>query len=408
MVTRSSFSSSMSSRSSRSCAPSSDSSGPRTPRRNPTQLSGAHPSRRGPMGAGPARTQGFQHPFRWGGRACPREDRAPCVCWWSRTRSGWRRRSGAGSSATASRSTSPWTATDGLWMARENEYDAIVLDLMLPGMNGFQVCRRLREAEVWTPILVLTAKDGELDEAEALDTGADGYLTKPFSHVVLVAHLRALVRRATPARPSTLVAGDLRIDPSSRRCWRGEDEVALTAREFSVLEYLARHPGDVLSKRDILDARLGRRLPRAIPTSSRCTSATCAARSTSRSAASPSRPCGARGTGSGCKAAEVRRLGSVRVRTTIGATVVVGLALLVGAFALDRRAAPQPHQQRGHDRRAASRGRGRPARGRTGGGQPPRRRGRGVGGAGGGPGRRGGRGEQQRRRSPAPHRRRVR
>jgi len=142
--------------------------------------------------------------------------------------------------------------TDGLWMARENDYDAIVLDLMLPGMNGFQVCRCLREAEVWTPILVLTAKDGELDEAEALDTGADGYLTKPFSHVVLVAHIRALVRRGTPARPSALVVGDLRIDPSSRRCWRGETEVVLTAREFAVLEHLARHPGDVLSKRDIL------------------------------------------------------------------------------------------------------------------------------------------------------------
>ena len=92
--------------------------------------------------------------------------------------------------------------TDGLWMAQENAYDAIVLDLMLPGVNGFQVCRRLREAEVWTPILVLTAKDGELDEAEALDTGADGYLTKPFSHVVLVAHIRALLRRGAPARPA--------------------------------------------------------------------------------------------------------------------------------------------------------------------------------------------------------------
>jgi two-component system, OmpR family, response regulator len=143
--------------------------------------------------------------------------------------------------------------TDGLWMAQENDYDAIVLDLMLPGMNGFQVCRRLREAEVWTPILVLTAKEGDLDEAEALDTGADGYLTKPFSHVVLVAHIRALVRRGTPARPAMLVAGDLRIDPSSRRCWRGDVEVTLTAREFAVLEHLARHAGDVVSKRDILD-----------------------------------------------------------------------------------------------------------------------------------------------------------
>jgi two-component system OmpR family response regulator len=143
--------------------------------------------------------------------------------------------------------------TDGLWMAQENAYDAIVLDLMLPGVNGFQICRRLREADVWTPILVLTAKEGELDEAEALDTGADAYLTKPFSHVVLVAHLRALLRRGARARPAMLVAGDLRLDPSSRRCWRGDEEIALTAREFSVLEYLARQAGDVVSKRDILD-----------------------------------------------------------------------------------------------------------------------------------------------------------
>jgi DNA-binding response OmpR family regulator len=143
--------------------------------------------------------------------------------------------------------------TDGLWMARENAYDAIVLDLMLPGVNGFQICGKLREEDVWTPILVLTAKDGDLDEAEALDTGADAYLTKPFSHVVLVAHLRALLRRGAKVRPAMLVAGDLRMDPSSRRCWRGDEEVALTAREFSVLEYLIRRAGDVVSKRDILD-----------------------------------------------------------------------------------------------------------------------------------------------------------
>jgi DNA-binding response OmpR family regulator len=143
--------------------------------------------------------------------------------------------------------------TDGLWMARENAYDAIVLDLMLPGVNGFQICGKLREEDVWTPILVLTAKDGDLDEAEALDTGADAYLTKPFSHVVLVAHLRALLRRGAKVRPAMLAAGDLRMDPSSRRCWRGDEEVALTAREFSVLEYLIRRAGDVVSKRDILD-----------------------------------------------------------------------------------------------------------------------------------------------------------
>ena len=142
---------------------------------------------------------------------------------------------------------------DGLWRAQESTYDAIVLDLMLPGMNGFQVCRRLREAEVWTPILILTAKDGELDETEALDTGADDYLTKPFSHLVLVARLRALLRRGAPARPAVIEIGDLRLDPSGRRCWRGEVEIALTAREMSVLEHLMRHAGQVVSKRDVLD-----------------------------------------------------------------------------------------------------------------------------------------------------------
>jgi len=143
--------------------------------------------------------------------------------------------------------------TDGLWMAQENAYDAIVLDIMLPGLNGFQVCQRLRDGDIWTPILMLTAKDGELDETEALDTGADDYLTKPFSHLVLVAHLRALMRRGARERPSVLVAGQLRVDPASRRCWRGDAEIALTARELSVLEFLIRHAGQVVSKREILD-----------------------------------------------------------------------------------------------------------------------------------------------------------
>ena len=142
---------------------------------------------------------------------------------------------------------------DGLWRAQETAYDVIVLDLMLPGMNGFQVCRRLREAEVWTPILILTAKDGELDETEALDTGADDFLTKPFSHLVLVARLRALLRRGAPARPAVIEVGDLRLDPAGRRCWRGDVEIALTARELSVLEHLVRHAGQVVSKRDVLD-----------------------------------------------------------------------------------------------------------------------------------------------------------
>ncbi len=141
---------------------------------------------------------------------------------------------------------------DGLWWAREHAYDVIVLDIMLPGLNGYRLCATLRAAGDWTPVLMLTAKDGDLDEAEALDTGADDYLTKPFAHVVLVAHLRALVRRGSPPRPTVLAAGDLRLDPASRRVWRGEQEVALTARETALLEYLLRNAGTVVSKRDIL------------------------------------------------------------------------------------------------------------------------------------------------------------
>jgi DNA-binding response OmpR family regulator len=143
--------------------------------------------------------------------------------------------------------------TDGLWLARENPYDAIVLDIMLPGLNGYQVCATLREDGVWTPILMLTAKDGEFDEAEALDTGADDYVTKPFSHVVLVARLRALIRRGAGERPAVLEAGDLRFDPGARRAWRGEVQVDLTAREMALLEFLLRRKGVVVSKIDILD-----------------------------------------------------------------------------------------------------------------------------------------------------------
>ena len=143
--------------------------------------------------------------------------------------------------------------TDGLWMAQENTYDAIVLDIMLPGVNGFKLCGQLRDEGNWTPVLMLTAKDGDLDEAEALDTGADDFLRKPFAHMVLVARLRALLRRGKTARPLVLTAGDLRIDPNAHRCWRGTIEIDLRAREFSVLEYLVSHAGDVVSKRDILD-----------------------------------------------------------------------------------------------------------------------------------------------------------
>jgi two-component system, OmpR family, response regulator len=142
--------------------------------------------------------------------------------------------------------------TDGLWMAREHPFDAIVLDIMLPGINGYQICATLREEGNWTPILMLTARDGERDEVEALDTGADDYLTKPFSHAVLVARLRALLRRGARERPTVLAAGDLRMDPAARTAWRGDVVVELTARELALLEFLLRRRGEVLSKREIL------------------------------------------------------------------------------------------------------------------------------------------------------------
>jgi len=142
---------------------------------------------------------------------------------------------------------------DGLWMAREHPYDAIVLDIMLPGVNGYRVCATLRQEGVWTPILMLTAKDGEWDEIEALDTGADDYLTKPFAYAVLVARLRALLRRGARERPVVLEAGDLRLDPAARRAWRGEVEVELTPRELALVEFLLHRRGEVVSKREILD-----------------------------------------------------------------------------------------------------------------------------------------------------------
>jgi len=142
---------------------------------------------------------------------------------------------------------------DGLWLATEGSFDLIILDIMLPGRNGYQICADLREAGDWTPILMLTAKDGDLDEAEALDTGADDYLTKPFSLAVLVARIRALLRRATGRNPAPVEAGDLRIDPGQRRVWRGDEEVELTSRQFDVLEFLVRRAGQVLSKTEILD-----------------------------------------------------------------------------------------------------------------------------------------------------------
>jgi DNA-binding response OmpR family regulator len=143
--------------------------------------------------------------------------------------------------------------TDGLWMAREHDYDVLVLDVMLPGTTGYRICSTLRDEGVWTPILMLTAKDGEWDEAEALDTGADDYLTKPFSYVVLLARLRALVRRGVRARPVALTAGDLVLDPAARRVTRCGNDMELTAREFALLEYLMRRADEVVSKRDVLD-----------------------------------------------------------------------------------------------------------------------------------------------------------
>ena len=137
---------------------------------------------------------------------------------------------------------------EGLWTARSNDYDAIVLDILLPGLNGYRICAELRDGGNWTPILMLTALDEDLDEAEALDTGADDYLSKPFSFVVLVARLRALLRRGAAPRPAVLQVGDLRLDPAAHRCWRAGQEVELTTKQFALLECFMRYQGQVLSK----------------------------------------------------------------------------------------------------------------------------------------------------------------
>ena len=145
---------------------------------------------------------------------------------------------------------------DGLWQATETPYgayDVLILDIMLPGLNGYEVCRTLRTREVWTPILMLTAKDGEYDQADALDLGADDYLTKPFSFVVLIARLRALIRRGAPERPAVLSAGDLTLDPAERRVARAGTPIAVTPREFAMLEFLMRHRGEAVTKRAILE-----------------------------------------------------------------------------------------------------------------------------------------------------------
>jgi DNA-binding response OmpR family regulator len=142
---------------------------------------------------------------------------------------------------------------DGLWRAQEGGYDAIVLDLLLPGMNGYRVCQSLRDQSIWTPILILTAKDGEWDEAEGLDLGADDFVSKPFSLVALTARLRALVRRGAEARPTILRVGDLTLDPATRTCARGDAPIKLTLREYLLLEFLMRRAGTVVSKPELLD-----------------------------------------------------------------------------------------------------------------------------------------------------------
>ena len=141
---------------------------------------------------------------------------------------------------------------DGLARAHDHDYDAIVLDVMMPGMSGYRVCQTLRAEGDWTPVLFLTAKDGEWDEVEGLDTGADDWLTKPFSYPVLVARLRALVRRGVRERPAVLEAGDLRLDPAARRVFRGETEISLTARELAVLDFLLRRRDEVVTKAEII------------------------------------------------------------------------------------------------------------------------------------------------------------
>jgi len=141
----------------------------------------------------------------------------------------------------------------GLWRAKEGSYDAIILDIMLPKKNGYQVCAELREAEIWTPVIMLTAKDGEYDEAEALDTGADDFLRKPFSFVVLLARLRALVRRGAPARPAVLRVGSLELDPAAASVSRDGQSIDLTRREFALLEMLLRANGDAVRRQAILD-----------------------------------------------------------------------------------------------------------------------------------------------------------
>jgi two-component system OmpR family response regulator len=145
------------------------------------------------------------------------------------------------------------TGEDAVMRATTTEYDLILLDVMLPGHDGFEVCSRLRACEVWSPTLMLTALDDVEDRVRGLDSGADDYLAKPFSFDELLARMRALIRRGTPRRPALLTAGDLRLDPAARRVWRARSELSLTPREFAMLELFMRHPGEVLSRFDLLE-----------------------------------------------------------------------------------------------------------------------------------------------------------
>lgn len=140
-----------------------------------------------------------------------------------------------------------------LWMAQAHDYDVVVLDVMLPGLNGFETCRRLRGAGMWAPVLMLTARDAVEDRVAGLDSGADDYLVKPFAFAELLARLRALVRRGEPARPAIVEIDDLRLDPATREVWRGASEIRLSAKEFALLETFMRRPGEVLSRLYLLE-----------------------------------------------------------------------------------------------------------------------------------------------------------
>jgi two-component system OmpR family response regulator len=143
---------------------------------------------------------------------------------------------------------------EGLWMATSNPYEAVILDVMLPGFDGFEVCRKMREAGIWAPVMMLTARDEIEDRVQGLDAGADDYLVKPFSLLELAARLRALARRDDRSRPTVLVERDLKLDPAAKRVWRGDQEIDLSPKEFSLLELFLKHPGAVLTRSQIIDA----------------------------------------------------------------------------------------------------------------------------------------------------------